>query len=102
MPGSGRLIGAQVSAEMFVKFLSGQLGRTVQDQTGLAGVFDFKLEWQPDTPAMLDRMAATSDPSTGSSIFSAVQDQLGLKLEARKGRVEVIVIDHIESVPTEN
>ena len=47
-------------------------------------------------------MMATPDASTGSSIFSAIQDQLGLKLEARKGPVEVLVIDHIESVPTEN
>jgi uncharacterized protein (TIGR03435 family) len=90
MPGRGRLIGTQVTAEMLAKVLSGQLGRTVRDASGLQGVFDFKLEWDPDGTA------------GGASLFTAVQEQLGLKLEARKGPVEVLVIDHIDQVPTEN
>jgi uncharacterized protein (TIGR03435 family) len=103
MPGRGRLVGTQVSAEMLAKVLSGQLGRSVQDQTGLKGVFDFKLEWAPDppSPGPGDEPAA-ADPNAGSSLFTAIQEQLGLKLEARKGPVEVLVIDHIDSAPTEN
>ncbi len=99
VPRPGLLLGAQVTAEMLAKVLSDQLGRTVRDETGLAGVFDFKLEWQPEAPPT--RPDDLSAPA-GSSLFTAVQEQLGLKLEARKGPVEILVIDHIESVPTEN
>ena len=57
-----------------------------------SGVFDLKLEWA-------DERQATPD---GPSIYTALQEQLGLKLEARKLPVEVLVIDHVEKVPTEN
>jgi uncharacterized protein (TIGR03435 family) len=72
--------------------LAGQLtrlvGSSVVDETGLEGGFDFNLEWTPEeTPADL-----ASDPS----IFTAIQEQLGLKLEARRERTEIIVIDHVE------
>jgi uncharacterized protein (TIGR03435 family) len=90
MTGRGRLTGTKVTAGMLAKVLSDQLGRAVQDGTGLTGVFDFTLEWAPD-----------SDPA-GPSLFTALQEQLGFKLEARKGPVEVIVIDHMESTPTGN
>lgn len=103
MPGGGRLIGTQVSAEMLAKVLSNQLDRSVQDQTGLKGVFDFKLEWEPDPPSTRpDGMPASADPRAGSSLFTAIQEQLGLKLDSRKGPVEVLVIDHIENTPTKN
>jgi uncharacterized protein (TIGR03435 family) len=103
MPGRGRLVGTKVSAEMLAKVLSGQLDRSVQDETGLKGVFDFKLEWTPDSPAAgPGGEPASPDVRTGPSLFTAVQEQLGLKLEARKGKVEAFVIDHIESAPTQN
>jgi len=71
--------------------LAGQLGRTVVDNTGLTGEYDFTLEWSPEpTPD-------SSDPS----IIAALQEQLGLKLESTKGPVEVIVIDHLEK-PSED
>jgi uncharacterized protein (TIGR03435 family) len=90
MPGRGVLVGTEVTAEMLAKALANQLGRSVQDATGLKGVFDFKLEWSPDQTA------------EGASLFTAIQEQLGLRLEARKGPVEVLVIDRVESGPTEN
>jgi uncharacterized protein (TIGR03435 family) len=93
MTGAGRLAGEQVSAEMLAKALSGQLDRSVQDQTGLQGVFDFQLAWEPE-------MAHAR--VEGASLFTAIQEQLGLKLESRKGPVEVLVIERIESVPTGN
>ena len=65
------------------KFLSGQVGRTVLDQTGLKGEYDFKLTFAPDLAEVTD----------GPSIFTAVQDQLGLRLDAQKGPVEVLVVD---------
>ena len=103
MPGQGRLIGTQVSAEMLAKVLSDQLSRSVQDQTGLKGVFDFRLEWEPDaSSARPDDLSTPADPRTGSSLFTAIQEHLGLKMEARKAPVEVLVIDHIERAPTEN
>jgi bla regulator protein blaR1 len=103
MPGRGRLIGTQVSAEMLAKVLSDQLGRSVKDQTGLQGVFDFKLDWEPDpSPAHMGGVPTPVELSAGSSLFTAIQEQLGLKMEARKGPVEVLVIDHIESAPTAN
>jgi len=106
MTDSGRLTGTQVSAGMLANVLSNQLGRTVQDQTGLKGVFDFTLEWEPDTAPQSTGVdgapAPSTDARTGPSIFTALQEQLGFKLEPRKGPVEVIVIDHIESTPTEN
>ncbi len=97
---------------VLVQELSRQLGVTVLNQTGLTGKYDFNLEYaresnggatipanQSGNPGRGD--APYSAPSGGPSIFTALQEQLGLKLEATKGPVEVIVIDHIER-PTEN
>ena len=109
----GRII-ASASLILFVSFgacgqvapaLSGAAGigdRVVVDNTGLKGNFDFELTFERDSapPAGAD----ARDPATrlqGPSIFSALQEQLGLKLVPTKGSVEVIVIDHIE-LPSEN
>lgn len=104
MPGAGRLTGTRVTTAMLSVVLSSQLDRTVQDQTGLKGVFDFSLLWKPDTPAGMNEedSAADDNVSYRASIFTAVQEQLGLKLEGRKGKVEIFVIDHIERKPTQN
>ncbi len=77
--------------------LSAQLNRSVLDKTGLSGKYDFTLHYAPDhdEPAPGYGQGA-AQPDTGPSIFSAIQDQLGLKLVAGKGPVEMIVIDHIE------
>jgi uncharacterized protein (TIGR03435 family) len=75
--------------------LSEVLDRTVINKTGLTGAFDFHLEWAPQlTPP------AQSD-NEGPSIFTAVQEQLGLRLEAAKGPVDFLVIDHAEK-PSDN
>jgi uncharacterized protein (TIGR03435 family) len=71
--------------------LGGRLDRVVIDNTGLPGVYDLKLEWAPNP----------SPESTDPSLFTALQEQLGLKLESTKGSVEIIVIDNIER-PSEN
>ncbi len=73
-------------------------GRPILDKTGLPGVYDFAMQWRPDrTPD-----AQASDASAGApSLFTALQEQLGLRLVATKGPVEVVVIDSIER-PTEN
>ncbi|HUK30881.1 MAG TPA: TIGR03435 family protein [Candidatus Acidoferrum sp.] len=68
-------------------------GRLIIDETGLTGTYTFTLHW---TPENLGGAATDSSDPTGVSLFTALQEQLGLKLEARKSQVEVIVIDHIE------
>jgi uncharacterized protein (TIGR03435 family) len=101
--GRGRLIGTKVNCEMLANVLSDRLGRAVEDKTGLKGLFDFTLEWTPDAdPQSAAADAALTTPRAGPSIFTAIHEQLGFKLESRKGQVEVIVIDRMESTPTEN
>src|ERR1700712_5303326 len=70
--------------------LSSQLHRTVIDKTGLAGDFDFSLSWAPEDPGL-----AQAD-ANAPSIFTAIQEQLGLKLVSSKGPVETLVIDQVE------
>lgn len=76
--------------------------RVVVDRTGLDGRFEISLEWTPDrTPLPLNGDAPALPSLDKPSIFAALQEQLGLKLEAERGPVEVVVIDHIER-PTED
>jgi uncharacterized protein (TIGR03435 family) len=74
-------------AKTLSRTYTAMLGRNVIDGTGLTGAFDIHLTWAIDNPP---------PDSAGPSIFTALQEQLGLKLEATKGPVEVLVIDHIE------
>jgi uncharacterized protein (TIGR03435 family) len=71
----------------------------IVDQTGLEGTYDFTLAWTSTRRA--DDTSGASDPGF-VSVFDALQDQLGLKLERRKAPLDRIVIDHIERIPTEN
>ena len=101
----GNLVAQGVPISYLVKALSGQLDCTVLDKTGLAGNYDFTLKWTPEKqPAAYSQQAADGgaayEPPV-TSIFAAIQAQLGLKLESQKGPVEVIVIDHVER-PSEN
>ncbi|SPE40919.1 conserved hypothetical protein [Candidatus Sulfopaludibacter sp. SbA3] len=84
----GRVTGMNATMANLTFFLSRQLGRPVVDQTGLSGTYDFQLTWTPDNPCPA--------PTDGPSLFTAVQEQIGLKLEATKGPVEIVVIDHVE------
>lgn len=90
---SGKLmLSARKQSAAHLTLLLGQrLDRSVIDNTGLTGEYDLSLEWAADE---------TGDSSV-PSIFTALQEQLGLKLESTKGPVEVIVIDHVER-PSEN
>jgi len=86
--------------------LSGLMDRSVVDRTGLEGTFDGSLKWTPDqsTPGLAVKAgfapAGLVDPN-GPSLFTAVQEQMGLKLDSRKGPVDVVVIDRAER-PVEN
>jgi uncharacterized protein (TIGR03435 family) len=98
-------IGAQgVSPADFAQQLSRQLGRTVLDKTGLKGSYDFNLKWTPDEsrPSKgIDGNPAPMPRPAGPSLFTAIQQQLGLKLESQKASMPVLVIDYIET-PLEN
>ncbi len=109
MVGRGMLNGQGVELSMLTAMLSNQLGRPVLDRTGLSGHFDIKLEWTPD-PAQSEKALGALPPGVqappppdpnGPSVFTAVQEQLGLRLESQKGPVEMIVIDHVDK-PSEN
>jgi uncharacterized protein (TIGR03435 family) len=88
-----------------VPMLARMLGRTVIDKTGLTGKYDLSVEWTPDESqtAQLPPDAPRPAPSDvpGPTIFTALQEQLGLKLESQKGPVEILVIDRAEK-PTGN
>jgi len=93
----GRYIGRTQTMERFVATMSPVVRRVIVDRTGLAGSFDLDLEWAPDQlPPGAPTSTAPPPPSDGPSIFTALQEQLGLKLESTRGPVEVLVIDHAE------
>lgn len=79
-----------------------QIGRRVVNMTGLTGTYDFKLEWTPDQDQGANQPGGEPPPdSSGPSIFTALQEQLGLKLEPQKHSLPVLVIDHVE-MPSAN
>jgi bla regulator protein blaR1 len=94
----GNLIGGGFPLSQLVTALSQFAQRTVVDRTGLTGNFDVELHWTPEqllTPPPGAPPLPPVDPN-GPSLFTAVQEQLGLKLESTKDSVEVLVIDHVE------
>lgn len=109
--GPGQLTGQGVPLEFLVHQLAQQLGRNVLDQTGLKGNYDFTLQWTPDQrPAGMPMGPEGGRPHTdnapppdtsGPSVFTAIQEQLGLKLESTRGPVDTLVIDRVER-PSEN
>jgi len=87
--------------------------RTVVDLTGIAGGWDFVLRWTParNVPGLAGRggdpqppgaLGPSTDPTSGVTVFEAIDRQLGLKLEVQKHPMPVLVIDHVEQKPTEN
>jgi uncharacterized protein (TIGR03435 family) len=76
------------------------LDRAVVDQTGLSGTYDFDLEWTPDEDQFSGNLPRSVEP-TKPGLFAAMQEQLGLRLDATKGPVQTIVIDRVER-PSEN
>lgn len=86
--GRGRFNGRGADMQTLASVLSGQLGRLVFDRTGISGFYDFLLTFEPDDNRTTD--------TAGPSLFTALQEQLGLKLESQKGQVETLVIDHAE------
>jgi uncharacterized protein (TIGR03435 family) len=99
-----RLDAASAPIARLAPTLSRLLGRPVVDETGVTGNFDMKMEWTPDGTEVAFMPSDTPKPpadAAGPSIFAALPEQLGLKLEPKKGPAEVFVIDHAEK-PSEN
>jgi uncharacterized protein (TIGR03435 family) len=86
--GAGSLSARNIPLAQFAELLSQQTGRLVTDSTGLTGGFDFEVHWTPES--------AQQSTADAPSLFTALQEQLGLKLEAARGPVDMLVIDHIE------
>jgi uncharacterized protein (TIGR03435 family) len=93
--GEGRVTARALSISQLADRLSGpifKLERPVVDMTGIVGLYDFTLEWAPDgAPA-----------SPGASIFTALEDQLGLKLEVREIEAQILVVDRADKIPVGN
>ena len=103
MVGLGQLRATAQTMTGFAGLLTGSAGRKVVDRTGLEGLYNFELNWTPDQiPANLPADAPFPRPDpNGPSIFTALQEQLGLKLESATGPLKSIVIEKVQK-PTEN
>ncbi|PYV44632.1 MAG: hypothetical protein DMG06_05710 [Acidobacteria bacterium] len=101
--GKGQLTLRRSTMQMLATVLSKLVGGPVQDQTGLTGTFDGKLEWTPEPgePSLVPETTPTPTLSGRPSLFTAVQEQLGLKLESTGDPGEMIVVDKVEK-PSEN
>jgi uncharacterized protein (TIGR03435 family) len=96
----GYVSGRKITIARLVTVLWLFVGRQIVDKTNLAGDFDLDLRWLPDQAPPNDVRAPTTD-ATAPSLFTAIQEQLGLKLESSRGPVEVLVIDGVEK-PTQD
>jgi uncharacterized protein (TIGR03435 family) len=98
--GRGRLDYNHLPMHTLAVLLSRQLRQPVIDGTGLSGFYDVNLEWTPDDGTASP--PADADTTPHPDIFSAIQQQLGLKLEVSKGPLDVLIIDHAEKIPIAN
>lgn len=88
------MTGIAVPLKAFADFLSDQVGRTVIDKTGLNGTYDLSLRWSPDELAEASKETGVSDRPP--EIYTALQEQLGLKLTSDKGPSEMLVVDSVD------
>lgn len=107
--GNGSLTAAGVPVQFLADSLSRILGRTVVDKTGLKGIYEFKLNWSPEEGTSLripglptpNAEAPAGAEASGPTLFNALEEQLGLRLNSEKGQVATVVVDKVEK-PTEN
>jgi uncharacterized protein (TIGR03435 family) len=116
MPGRMRMMATKQTMAQFADSLGNQMDRPVVDQTGLTKNYDFTLDFAPEglvgrgmpgmppppPPSSDGGVSAEPDSQAAPSLFTALQDQLGLKLEQKKGAVDLLVIDRLEKTPTDN
>jgi uncharacterized protein (TIGR03435 family) len=95
----GMLTGEGLTVDGLARELAKIVGRVVVDKTEIEGRFDVTLRWTLDEgPARLNGVPISDPPP---ALFTAIQEQLGLKLEPQKGPVQVVIVDHVE-MPTGN
>jgi uncharacterized protein (TIGR03435 family) len=94
MFGAGMLRARASPVAVFADLLAKAADRPVVDMTGLTGLYDFELRY---TPAL-----SATEPDEGATLGTALQEQLGLRLEKRDMPMEILVIDHADRVPTQN
>jgi uncharacterized protein (TIGR03435 family) len=103
--GLGSAVGRSANMENFRNFMQGfVLDRPVLDQTGLEGRYDFQLDWTPDDfqfPGLGVKVPPAGDNAPHPDLFTAIQQQMGLKLEAVRAQADVMVVDRLEK-PSEN
>jgi uncharacterized protein (TIGR03435 family) len=115
MNGYARLYEPAITMSMFAGRIGGQLGKPVTDATGLPGKYEINIFWMAEmmrsgplgAPPLAPGaapvpIASTPDSPSGPTLQQALLDQLGLRLEAKKGPVEFLVVDHMEKAPTDN
>ena len=119
MNGRMRIQATDQTMEQFVSMLSNQLAKPVTDATGLKGKYDIELTCSSESMGMglgmsvsMARVGAAGPPDSAAppapdaepapTLFEAVQQQLGLKLEQKKGTVDILIVDHVEKTPVEN
>jgi uncharacterized protein (TIGR03435 family) len=113
MNGRARMFYPKWTTEQLARQLAGQLGKPVTDATGLQGKYDIAIYWAegtvraagppPSAPGGgASAMAAVPEGESGPTLQQAIQEQLGLRLQATRGPVDFIVVDHLEKLPTDN
>jgi uncharacterized protein (TIGR03435 family) len=97
----GLISGTRLSMGEFVNALASMLGSPAVDRTDLPAAYDVRLEWTPEQ-ALLAPSGADRNAESGASLFTALNEQLGLRLRAKKLHVDVLIVDRMERTPTEN
>lgn len=100
--GPGELESVGTGMPVLARQLSQTVGHIVVDKTGLTGSYDYTLRWTPEDTAHAQEASASAETAgSGASLYTALEEQLGLKLESNKGPAEVIVIDRLD-MPSAN
>ena len=101
--GPGKIVLVGVEVNLLASALSVPMGRTVFDKTGLTGLYDVEITFTPEVPQGPGAPAADAPPGGefNSTLLGAIQDQLGLKLNSEKEKIDILVVDRIER-PSEN
>jgi uncharacterized protein (TIGR03435 family) len=99
----GNLTAERITMALFADNLAKWLNSPVSEMTGLQGVFQLHLEWTPEGRRPVNTQAGNGEaaPAEAPGIFTALQEQLGLKLETRTVPAEIVAIDHVEKAPTD-
>lgn len=99
----GDITAQKISMDYFAKFLSLMLQCPVLDKTNLQGRYDFRLRWAPDDrPTAENPNAQVAAAEASSSLITAVRQQLGMRLQKAKSRIDVVVVDAVERIPVAN